>query len=449
MENTKLKYRIDFLEECTEYTEQLKQNLLNACSGKLAFSFGKQITNSNALDVLRTIYETKASNESSKILRNAILEMALTSKNRNTPATFYAVLNFCECFISKYKPENSEIIKKDIIDLCRISRRTNLNIVMNHISKNSKNDYTFKILKALVSNVGFNTSLLVSNVPQWNTQIQINSAFEFEGFIHESFALASKINKWKSTNVDFLVIDGIIESVGEIHHILDLYNRNKRRMCIVARGFQEEVIATLSTNFLRKTLCCIPIVIPSNLNTINTFKDIAIVSGADMISSLKGETISSIKPEQIGKVEAVNLSLNNMLINNRDRVQEVYRHTINLRKKCDGQEDATRRLLEKRITSLSPSSANIYIGKNAGEASGIIKDRLELAINILNSSCKYGIINLEELPELSYKPLNKTVEILKDLGFKVCPAEGLIEGIKLSVLTSQNIKNSGVFILMD
>ena len=86
METTKLKYRIDFLEECLEYTECLKQNLLSSAMGKLSFSFGKQITNSNALDVLRTVYETKASNESSAILRNAVLEMALTSKNKNTSA---------------------------------------------------------------------------------------------------------------------------------------------------------------------------------------------------------------------------------------------------------------------------------------------------------------------------------------------------------------------------
>ena len=138
-----------------------------------------------------------------------------------------------------------------------------------------------------------------------------------------------------------------------------------------------------------------------------------------------------------------------MLINNQKRTGAIYRHTTNLRKKCEGQEEDIRRLLEKRIISLSPSSAKIFIGKHTGEASGLIKDRLNLAIDILNSSCKYGIINLEELPEFSYQPLNKTVEILKDLGFKVCPAEGLIEGIKLSVSTSQSIKNSGIFILMD
>lgn len=449
METTKLKYRIDFLEECLEYTEQLKQNLLSSAMGKLSFSFGKQITSSNALDVLRTVYETKASNESSAILRNAILEMVLTSKNKNTSALFYAVLNFCECFLSSYKSKNDEAIKKDIIELCRRSRRTNLNVVIDHIAKNSKNDITFKILKALIGNIGFNTSLIVNHIPQWKTQIKINSAFEFEGFMHESFTMMTKINKWESTDVDFLVIDGIIESVGEIHHILDLYSRNKKYICIVARGFQEEVIATLSTNFLRKTLRCIPVVIPSNLNTINTFKDVSIVSGADMISSLKGETISSIKPEQIGKVESISLSLNKMLINNQKRTGAVYRHTANLRKKCEGQEEDIRRLLEKRIISLSPSSAKIFIGKHTGEGSGLIKDRLNLAIDILNSSCKYGIINLEELPELSYQPLNKTVETLKDLGFKVCPAEGLIEGIKLSVATSQSIKNSGIFILMD
>ena len=449
METVKLKYRNEFLEECNLYARNLRDNLLNASAGKLVFSFGKQVTNSNSLDVLRTIYETPIEGESSSVLKNAVLEMVLTSKNKNTAAMFYAALNFCESFLSTQKLENYHSIEKDITKLHYASRRSNLETIMNHISKNCMNDNTFQILKQLISNIGFNTSLLVSNSPQWETQVKVSSAFEFESYIHENFALMSKISSWESSEVDFLVVDGIIESVSEIHHILEIYSRNKKRLCIIARGFQEEVVSTLATNFLRKTLNCIPVAVPSNLNTINTFKDIAIVSGADMISSLKGETISSIKPEQIGKVDYVTLNFNKMLINNKHRIKAVHRHTLNLRKKCEGQNEEIRKLLEKRIVSLSPSSAKIFIGKHSGESAGLIKDRLNLAIDILNSSCKYGIINLEELPKFSYQPLNKTVETLKQLGFKNCPAEGFIEGIKLSVLTSQNIKNSGIFILMD
>ena len=106
-------------------------------------------------------------------------------------------------------------------------------------------------------------------------------------------------------------------------------------------------------------------------------------------------------------------------------------------------------MLENRIISLSPNSATIFLGKNLGESSGLVKDRINLAINILNSTCRHGIINLEDLPSFVCEPLNNIIKTLEFLGFKYCPAEALVDGISISAQVSQSIKKSGAFVVMD
>ena len=446
---TKLKYRSDFFSESKSYVLKIEKNLINAAVGKNAISFGSKITSLNLLDTNRIIYETKLNNDSDKLIRNIILEMIKTAEKSNPGVSFYAVLNFCSCFLSKKQELKKNNFQQDIKKLCSISHRTNYNNVINHINKLARGDSSFELFTNTIDNAGFNATISVDTWDGWNSKINVCSSFDFETAIPDSFLLMTKMSGYNFNNSDLLVIDGIIETVGEIHHFLERYNKNKKPLCIICRGFGEEVIATLATNFLRKTLICIPIVVPSNLNTINSLKDISIVSGADMVSSLKGDIISSIKLEQIGSVEAIKIKPTKILIKNSNRVSKVNFHIRELKNKMENETEDIRRLLEKRVLSLSPQSASIFIGKHVGETTGLIKDRLSLAFSILNSACIHGIIEIKDIPDLSINSLNSTIDKLRKINLEICPALSLIEGIKISSLTSQNIKNSGIFIVED
>jgi len=441
---TKLKSRPIFLGECNSYVSRLQQNILNAAHGKSTISFGSKITNLNLLDVRRIVYETKLEDETNKLIRNVILEMIQTGEQRCPGISFYAALNFCSCFLSNTDAE----IKLDIKELCSLSRRTNLETITAHLKEISRNDETFKLLNSVIERTGFNTIVSVESWEGWNSKIDVWSSFDFEAYLPEAFQLMTKIQRWNTDESDVLTIDGIIETVGEIHHLLERYSTNKKKLCIIARGFSEEVIATLATNFLRKTLVCVPVIIPSNLNTINSLKDISIVAGADMISSLKGDLISNIKQEQIARVQYLDIDSRKILIKNSNQILKVHNHIQELRRKMDEESEDVKKLLEKRILSLSPQSASISIGRHAGETAGLIKDRLNLSFAILNSSCKYGIIKIEDITKLSLN-LNNTVNKLRDLDFKICPAASLIEGFKISTKAAQNIKKSGIFIVID
>ena len=106
-------------------------------------------------------------------------------------------------------------------------------------------------------------------------------------------------------DVDVLMIDGIIESVGEIHHILEEYSKTRRPIVIFARGFSEEVIATIVVNKARGALNLVPVQVPYDVDGINMLNDIAVICNSDLVSSLKGELISSISIDEISTINKI------------------------------------------------------------------------------------------------------------------------------------------------
>src|SRR5574343_71568 len=74
-------------------------------------------------------------------------------------------------------------------------------------------------------------------------------------------------------------IDGYIESVSELHYMLEQASETKEPCIMFARGMADDVKHTLKVNFDRASLKVVPIVVPFDLDGINTLNDLSIVTG--------------------------------------------------------------------------------------------------------------------------------------------------------------------------
>jgi len=90
----------------------------------------------------------------------------------------------------------------------------------------------------------------------------------------------------------FIIIDGYIESVGEIHHLLDQANRTKVPHVIFCFGMSEEVSHAIKYNNTQSKFEVMPVVIKFDESTINVLNDIAVLHKDHIVSSRSGETIS-------------------------------------------------------------------------------------------------------------------------------------------------------------
>lgn len=155
-------------------------------------------------------------------------------------------------------------------------------------------------------------------------------------------------------------IDGYVESVSEIHHLLTFASEAKLPCLIFSRGMSEDVLHTLKVNMDRKTLLAYPYAVPFDLENVNTIVDLAVVSGTDVVSSLKGELISSTDVNKLGRVDNCILTASSIRLRcdaTRKRVEE----HVNFIKKTIEERKDVEEILSKRLKSLSASCIDICI----------------------------------------------------------------------------------------
>jgi hypothetical protein len=121
-------------------------------------------------------------------------------------------------------------------------------------------------------------------------------------------------NNQKFNDPKILCIDGHVETIGEIHHLLDQFNQNLQPLAIFARGFSNDVISTLKKNFDIDKLKIIPVIVPSEIDTINVLVDVALATDGDIISELCGNALNSISLKDMSDAKTISFYEKNTVI---------------------------------------------------------------------------------------------------------------------------------------
>lgn len=193
-------------------------------------------------------------------------------------------------------------------------------LLYNFFDKSRKNKTkSFKVNKKIISDF-FNEienksnkelfSLLVNKCSlEYMVDISFYKGKEiiFEKVKENNFKLYFDYDFYKDTRNNqmfeykVVVIDGVIQNVSEIHHLLYDSAENKSKYVIFCYGMSEEVKHTIITNNKKNITNVFPISLNFDENSLNVLNDIAILHDCDIISANKGQTIST----EIRKIKAV------------------------------------------------------------------------------------------------------------------------------------------------
>lgn len=157
-------------------------------------------------------------------------------------------------------------------------------------------------------------------------------------------------------------IDGYLEEVAEIHHLLEAAADAKEPCIMFVRGLADDVKHTLKVNYDRGSLRVIPIGVRFDLEGMNTLIDLSMVAGCDLVSSLKGDLISAIKFQEAPRVDQVITFKDQVVVTNLVTRRRVAAHVAELRARREGEAiDDKAGLFDKRIRSLSPNHVVIRL----------------------------------------------------------------------------------------
>jgi hypothetical protein len=169
----------------------------------------------------------------------------------------------------------------------------------------------------------------------------------------------------------------------------------------------DDVLHTIKVNFDRKTVLVYPYCIPFDPENVNTIVDIAVVSGTDVISSTKGQLISSLDPKSLGTIESCTLSSSVISIKNRSTKKRVQDQVLNLKRLLDDRQELED-ILTKRIKSLSSSCIDINIPDDINFPS--TSSRLDEGIRVIRA-----ILENKFFPEeVAQKYVDAYVALMQD-----------------------------------
>jgi hypothetical protein len=199
---------------------------------------------------------------------------------------------------------------------------------------------------------------------------------------------------WERQNVRVLLVDGVIEQVSEIDQLLNEALRLGQPGIIVARGFSEEIIATLKINFDKGLLDILPIRINSDLESINILNDIASVCGTDIVSSLKGELLCFQRWENLALVQKVRCLAEQVSIEENKTRNNVISQVKNLlSKRLDNQniEDVVS-LIDERIKSLVSESVVVRLPDVTELENQTIRTKFDTSLRTVKAVLNNGLV---------------------------------------------------------
>ena len=193
-----------------------------------------------------------------------------------------------------------------------------------------------------------------------------------------------------------LVCDGTIKKVEEMLPILEQVAREDRPLVVVAEDVQEQALAALIMNTVRGSMKVAAIKVTHYGETRkNTLKDLAIATGATLVSRETGLSLPEVKLSHLGLAKSVEASKSwtTVVGGNGDR-EEVSKHISFLTSEVDATEDLHEaEKTQERITRLASGVAVIKVGGTTEVDMTEKKHRIEDALSAVKAAREEGIVS--------------------------------------------------------
>lgn len=250
--------------------------------------------------------------------------------------------------------------------------------------------YIATAVKEATKLAGIEGNIVLEEHDQPNTLVELQFGYNFKMYPFNGFI--PQFGTWLRSDVKILLVDGMVERVSELDKILSKSFETKIPLVFIAQGFSEEIIATLHANNTRGGFDIMPIRLEQSLDALNMLNDIAVVSGGDVVSTLKGEMLTYVDYDKLPTVERVSLTDKILTIQNSKTRGNVLAHLsyLNTRRKDQAENTSISDLTDlttKRMQNLLAHIVKINISKGSANR---FKGPADNAIRACRAAYTYG-----------------------------------------------------------
>ena len=260
----------------------------------------------------------------------------------------------------------------------------------------NNDQYIGKLIADAMSKVGKDGVITVEEAKGTETEVKVVEGMQFDrGYISSYFMTNGDKMEAELKNAYILVTDKKISTMKDLLPVLEPIAREGRELLIIAEDVDGEALTTLVVNKLRGTLKIAAVKAPGfGDRRKEMLQDIAILTGATVISEERGYTLENATLDMLGKAEKVTITKDNTtIVGGAGDKKAIDERTEFIRNQIEvSTSDYDKEKLKERLGKLSGGVAVLYVGATTEVEMKEKKDRVEDALNATRAAVEEGYL---------------------------------------------------------
>ncbi len=290
------------------------------------------------------------------------------------------------------------------------------------ISANNDPAIGEKIAEAM-EKVGKDGVITVEESKTTATTLELVEGMQFDkGYISPYMVTNAERMEAELADPYILLTEKKIGSVQDILPLLESIVRVQKPLLIIGEDVEGEALATMVVNKLRGTFTCVAVKAPGfGDRRKEMLKDIAVLTGSEVISEETGMKLENVKLEQLGQAEKVKVDKDNTtIINGKGKPANIQGRIKEIKRAIETTDsDFDREKLQERLAKLQGGVAVIKVGAATETELKEKKHRMEDALSATKAAVEEGIVAGGGVALLNAIPVLDTLKVEAEEEFGV------------------------------
>ena len=263
------------------------------------------------------------------------------------------------------------------------------------ISANSEAEIGEMISDAM-ERVGKEGVITVNDGKTLDNELEVVEGMKFDrGYISPYFVTDPKAQVCDLENPYILLVEKKISTIQSIIPLLESVIKSQRPLLMIAEDVESEALATIVVNKLRAGIKVCAVKAPGfGDNRKATLQDIAVLTGAQVVSEDVGLKLEDVTEEHLGSAKKVTISKDDSIIlDGAGDVAGIEERCQLIRDSVDATgSEYEKEKLQERLAKLSGGVAVIKVGGSSEVEVSEKKDRFVDALNATRAAVEEGIV---------------------------------------------------------
>ncbi|MDE0773755.1 MAG: chaperonin GroEL [Ulvibacter sp.] len=263
------------------------------------------------------------------------------------------------------------------------------------ISSNNDEAIGSLIAKAF-GKVGKEGVITVEEAKGTDTYVDVVEGMQFDrGFLSPYFVTNSEKMQTELENPMILLCDKKISSMKDLMPVLEPVAQQGKSLLIIAEDVDGEALATLVINKMRGSLKIAAVKAPGFGDRRKAMlEDIAILTGATVVSEERGFTLENTTIEMLGTAETVTIDKDNTtVVNGAGKKTDIKTRVGQIKSQIETTtSDYDKEKLQERLAKLAGGVAVLYVGAASEVEMKEKKDRVDDALHATRAAVEEGIV---------------------------------------------------------